>query len=722
MRVGPRDARRHGRAFAAGLVVAALILAMLAPRGARATQVPHGAAPAPSGSAAAPEPAGALSTDVAPVLSDTGIFYPGLTELVVRLKNRGKAAVRGEIKAFAPAAYGGSAGIEVRAPFAVGAEASVSVALPVRVLASEVVVTVLDETGQEVSTRRLNAEMRERVSLVDVDPSSRLRAAVDEVPIQTVFTPLGPRMSEKVLRVTVPRPDPATGDPVLPERPAGYSSADVVLIKSDVLARLSPLYREALSGYVLAGGTLAVVIVRPEDLHDEVLGRLVGGKVEQAQAPPEVSSDIVLPLLPPEQGKPARPLPSAEAPTPEVQAALVGYYGGNLAPSDFGASATYGLGEVILLAFNPTAQPAVDDPWVQERVVDLARRAFERRSFVAFRPGAEIESFSMFAGETLEDVRRVLDPNENTRWAIAVAALLLCLYAVLAGPLNFSLASKRGRPLSALRHLPIYALVAFVSVVAIGVSAKGLDGRARHLSLIEAGGGVKAGTIRRFRGFYTSQSEDLTVSAFDPTSILTIVPPDRDRQADRLLVDRQGLRLTDVAALPWQTVVAREDGFAALGGGVTLAASGSDVVVENKTGRALRAVLLRMPGGDTVYFAQIAPGDRVTASSGRALGKTAEEKGWLRETASTVRAGMLDLHPLAAERGLSAIVEADAPELAEAWAALERAAGDSVDWFPPGVPVMLAQIDGGEGKATDAGLSLESDRLLLRVVGYGGAP
>jgi hypothetical protein len=38
------------------------------------------------------------------------------------------------------------------------------------------------------------------------------------------------------------------------------------------------------------------------------------------------------------------------------------------------------------------------------------------------------------------------------------------------------------------------------------------------------------------------------------------------------------------------------------------------------------------------------------------------------------------------------------------------------------VPVLLAQMDGGQGKTSDSGLRLESDRLLVRVVGWGGAP
>ena len=42
------------------------------------------------------------------------------------------------------------------------------------------------------------------------------------------------------------------------------------------------------------------------------------------------------------------------------------------------------------------------------------------------------------------------------------------------------------------------------------------------------------------------------------------------------------------------------------------------------------------------------------------------------------------------------------------------------NWFPTDVPVLLAQLEGGEGDQRDTGLTVDSDRVLVRVVGYGG--
>ena len=58
----------------------------------------------------------------------------------------------------------------------------------------------------------------------------------------------------------------------------------------------------------------------------------------------------------------------------------------------------------------------------------------------------------------------------------------------------------------------------------------------------------------------------------------------------------------------------------------------------------------------------------------------------------------------------------------DAWLAVVDSIPMSVDWFPAGVPSLLAQLDGGEGTTDDSGLTVDSDRLLVRVVGYGGTP
>src|SRR4030095_14005527 len=108
----------------------------------------------------------------------------------------------------------------------------------------------------------------------------------------------------------------------------------------------------------------------------------------------------------------------------------------------------------------------------------------------------------------LSQVRRELDPNEGTRWTIVVSALLLLAYAGLAGPLNFYLARRAGQPLRALSRLPLWSGAALCLVVVLGLLGRGVSGRARRLSLIEAGAGMTRAVATRFRGLYASSARE----------------------------------------------------------------------------------------------------------------------------------------------------------------------------------------------------------------------
>ncbi len=675
-----------------------------------------------SPAAGADPPPSDVVVEAVPVIGAPGSIAWGWNEVLVRIQNNGGKPARGEVHVVSQrVGKGEGQAFHASAPYAAGAGAAVHVRVPVQVSPYvDVQVEVLDEVNSQLSTTRLSAYQPVSITLIEVAETSRIRGVINDIVLSPLFQHPGASSrgsSPPVLSIASPHFDPATGDPMLPDRAALYSSADAVLFRSDALTRLSGAELDALAGFVLSGGTLAVTIARPEDIRHPTLTAFAGGSITKQGVSAVALKELSLGGSSGGLGTGAKTIPFARNPTPDVSETLSGWAGGNLHGSFCGNTATYGLGEVHFLAFDPTRKPAVDDPWVQARMVDLARRAFDRRSIQIFRPGAEasVPSYTQ--------VRQQLDPNQSSRWAIGVAALLLCLYAVLAGPVNFSLASKKGKPLRALRHLPIYAAVTFALIVGIGVAAKGFTGRARHLTLVEAGGGMSKGAARRFRGFFASRAKELTVRTTDGSSVVStaVLAESADRK-DRLIVDRDGARLVDVAALPWQTVVVREDGFASLGEGITLAREGEgDLAIVNRSGRDLRAVIVRLPNGDFVYAARLKDGERLLGSAATKVSALPDGSAWKSQVEATVRAGSIDVHHLAAH-ALSPLLQSDAPGLSEAWSALEDAANDQVDWFPDGVPVLLGQLDGGEGRASDSGLRLESDRLLVRVVGFGGKP
>jgi len=139
----------------------------------------------------------------------------------------------------------------------------------------------------------------------------------------------------------------------------------------------------------------------------------------------------------------------------------------------------------------------------------------------------------------------------------------------------------------------------------IGLAGKGWSGRARHLSLVEAGAGMSRGSIKRFRGFFSSQTRAMRVRGSEPASVLELVTTDSHDQGSPVLrLDEGGASLEDLTSLPWQTVVVSEDGFHDLAGGVAVRtqADGS-VAVTNHTGRTLRnAVLFGPPGRAAMMF------------------------------------------------------------------------------------------------------------------------
>ena len=73
-------------------------------------------------------------------------------------------------------------------------------------------------------------------------------------------------------------------DPVLPEQAAGWAPVTVVLTRSADLAKVQGAALEALGSWVLAGGALAVVITRPEDLRMPALTAMLGGEPKQGSA------------------------------------------------------------------------------------------------------------------------------------------------------------------------------------------------------------------------------------------------------------------------------------------------------------------------------------------------------------------------------------------------------------------------------------------------------
>ena len=700
---------------------------------------------ATAGAARGDEPANtppSVSVRAGPIFGGDASGGDGWNEVAVSVENIGGTAKKGTIELAGTITWGREGTFATVAPFNVQPGRSVVVKMPTHASAYQsgsLTVTVKEDNGTRLAATTVNIAAQSTPTLIDVDQPSRLSVVMRNWPLSIMWSPTysGSVAGHATLSAGAPSFDRTTGDPILPDHPAAYASATVVLIHSDTLAKIEPRPLEALLDWVITGGTIAIVPNRPEDLRERAVVALIGGEAHAVPPPPFLlslpavprpSAPGTLPSDPPEAPEEGAPTPlhfvptstttrgqagaGRAGPTTAVRTQLSGYAGGNLSPSVFGASAAYGTGEVHLLAFDPTSAPGLDDPWAHSRIVDLVTHAWDRRAALIAAPGAAEHNDAR-----IDEVRRALDPNENFRPALGVAAVLLVIYSIIAGPFTFLRAARRGRPLLPLLRIPIFSAATFALIVVVGLAGKGWRGRSRRIALVEAGAGVARGSIRRFRGFFTSNSHALAIAATDGMSLPRVATHDSAvGDATSLQLDRDQATIAGLTSLPWQTIVVREDGMIDLKNGVSVISSPGGTDVVNRTGRALRDVLVYTPGDGVRHFPAAADGETLHSPSGKLLAPMS------RLGVRTTTAGLLAVHPLDAAGLGMALGGKEGDALTRTWRPIETATGDSSEWWPDDAPVVLAEIPGGEETRHDSGLAVESDALLVRIVGRGGAP
>ncbi|MFP6685605.1 MAG: hypothetical protein VB934_12865, partial [Polyangiaceae bacterium] len=343
---------------------------------------------------------------------------------------------------------------------------------------------------------------------------------------------------------------------------------------------------------------------------------------------------------------------------------------------------------------------AVESVFVVARMLQLVERS-ERR-----RPASLFPISTAFRPD--DRLGREPDPNVGSRWPIAFGGLLLLLYSVVAGPLNFARHRKRGRPLHSLRALPILSLGTFLLIALVGTFAKGCSDRSRRLVLAELGAGSTHGHATRWRSFFGPRATTLGVGTNHQGSVVGAAIDDNGSALAELRVVRDALRLENLQVRPWQTAIVRDNSPIDLPGSISLLDDGSGgVTVVNRTGKNLRGLVLWLPSGTLKLGAKLADGETVNS---HALSAIPQCLG-----ASTLPA-LFTIDSGHCGETMAKV----SPGLEHAWIAISQQSSPHRIWFPDDVPVLLAQVDGGDGETRDAGMKLEHNRLLIRVVGYGG--
>lgn len=654
-----------------------------------------------------------LLVDVQPIMGPASSVPEGWMSALVRVQNDTNEAQSGTLSVEATPEWargdnGPVNGTDV--PFSVAPHAQVHLEVPVRGfagMAPALIVKARAANGDLLGDAKTTELRAREPTLFDLTGPCRFATAVRQLTIPLANTRWG-GIEVAAVGVSSASKDAKSGEPIVPRLASGYAAATVVLATGEQISLMGEEARAALSDWLLSGGALALVLERPEDLRPAYLESWAGGSVSPIEPPEGLrgTSVFAVPLDPTTTGPSRVPGVTEQrlAPLAETRSGLKSYSGGNLRQTPWGAAASFGLGELHLLAFRPDAEPYVSDPWVHRKLADLVRHTWERESSIALP----------FARQALDEsrlqyIRHELDPNQGARWTIVVSALILLLYAGVAGPLNFYLARASGRPLRALWGLAVLSGFTLALVVGIGLVGRGVGGRARRISLVEAGAGMNRAAATRFRGLYTSSAQPRIVQPTQRGNVLDVAG-DAEETGRRLLMDREGAKLANLHGRPWEVVVVQEDGFMDLGGGVSLVDAGDgSISVKNRLGRDLVAVVL-MPGHGAAarFFRRIKDGETQSEKTGEVV-----------TAGPALGAGSrtnLNLEIVGSQ------LDGCSPGLAAAWNAIEAATTRNINFWPDDVPVLIGQLDGGEGKLMDSGLPIEADRTLLRVVGLGGVP
>lgn len=642
---------------------------------------------------AAPTKEGELDVVARYVFSKAAMRH-GVNEVIVRIQNLSETR-HAQGRVVIGATMPDSSGVE--SPYRIEPSGVVYLHLPTQVSESFTARVRVERDGQVVASEEIRLGIDRAVHIVDLAETTRLFGLSGmRVGASSGGLRSGPPTGGQEVDVDTPYTDASTGEIVLPTFATGWAGVSLAIITSERLARIEGAELESLSAFILGGGTLAVTVTRDEDLRVGTLPTLLGGPAARVLPRPEQ-------LRPSNRFDISHPrITSANAPrAPGEMTTFTSWAGGNLTPSPLGATAQYGLGRVTLLGFDLGAPGVADDPWVQFRLVEAAEARGGMRSLAT--PGWPNEN--PYAGGR---ARYFLSPERRGNWGVALSAILLCIYAIVAGPIAFSRAKKQNRPLRALVWLPMFSLAMFAIVLGIGATARGSGTRARRLTFVDAGAGMDRGVGIRFRAVLFPDAATFDAAPDRRTSFLRrTVGRDAD-EPSMVQVDRDGVLVKDANVAPWETAILREEGIFPIGAGISVSMSPSgDVVVRNRTGKTLKSLLVKLPDETLRFFSELAPEGVVTAASAAAPGGM-----WRRfndasgNEQSQVQAAMAD---------------GGAAEDGSLFVGVSGEVDHDVPWFPLHVPVVIATFDEPPGRS-DVGAPIEWDRTLIRVVGVGGEP
>ncbi|MEO0325073.1 MAG: hypothetical protein AAF447_19090 [Myxococcota bacterium] len=437
---------------------------------------------------AAQAPTEAVAIELNGLFGDELLTENAYVPLVATVRNVGAVPVDGTLEI--EVERWGAPGPRYRLPIDVPVRAERRVQVAVDVGRGGSIEARVVSEGRTFGRASLGLYRTQRELVVLLAESPRLRGPLLDMGGVEVATPFGSTETRDVGVGLLPL-DAASGDPRAPRSARAWEGVGLLVAQAPLLERLDETEREALRDWVIAGGQLLVFPRSPGDLEGPFL-RSIFGRLRRVDDYPASAHGRVPARA---RGRSYRGQPG---PVPVYRTA-------------FGAVAGLGFGRAVLATYDGTVEPHAFDP----ATVALVRDTLSGRGVGAVPPSFASDPRLGGDRNANRDLRASLDPNESFRPALALVALVLLMYVVLVGPLNFRYVARKGRPTLALMTTPVAALGCFLVLLFVGYVGKGTSLRYRSVSLREVTAGQGAGVERRFLGLYLTRpmSFDLPVPA-----------------------------------------------------------------------------------------------------------------------------------------------------------------------------------------------------------------
>lgn len=455
--------------------------------------------------------------------------------------------------------------------------------------------------GRVYGRGRVTVGSRYRTGLHDVvtlSQNSGLRAALIELDTASGGT--------HEVTVGSVRRDARTGDALAPTHAMHWRPATEIVAEAEELEQLSPEQQRALVRALRMGGRLVVFPGAREDIQRPFLRSLIGPArwTDRSPDPSFVHSA-------PRGGHGESDDQSGYRPVFLVPLGE----DGRVRSESYGGSARVGFGSVYVASF-PVNTALLEQREVQRLVAylfDQPRVAGEDSPLIFGHDQPEFLNAhsTMFAD--------YLDPNHTYGPALGLVAILLFIYVIVVGPVNFRLIEKKNRPVLALVTTPIIALVFFLAMMAVGFVGKGVTMRSRSLTLTELVAGETEGIeFARFTTFLTRPYEFELSEPADGFLVLTNAgspaPPliSHDTTPPTHTRLRGGL---------WDTLYFAQVRPRELSGTIRFRhdAAGNVVEVENATSEELRDAVIHLPLSGLVSLGNMAPGARTPVDASHAI-------------------------------------------------------------------------------------------------------